>query len=220
MEQNFSQNFDIMTIWGKPDMGDRKGTFGIHYRGINCVKCPFDWVMYQMILHEVQPDLLIEIGSYQGGSALMFSDLMRMYNPNAMVHTVDIAGAEVLPSHPMVTQNPGIKCFDTGYQGYPLEEAVGFSRIMVIDDGSHLYTDCVSAFDRLNHLVGPDSYYVIEDGMMSINPAWEMQFGGGPWRATLDLLEQNPEWETDRKWCDFFGQNATFNPDGYLRRKR
>jgi len=38
MEQNLSQNFDITTIWGKPDLDDRKGCFGIHHRGINCVR--------------------------------------------------------------------------------------------------------------------------------------------------------------------------------------
>ncbi len=204
-----------MTIWGNPDPEKREGVFGVHYRGINCVKCPFDWVIYQMILHEVQPDLLIEIGSYHGGSALMFSDAMKLYNPLSMVHSIDLKA----PSHPLVTDNPNIRFFEGGYQNYPLEAAEGFRKILIIDDASHQYGECLEAFEKFNHLVHPDSYYIIEDGVVSVNSEWAKDFQGGPWQATLQILEKNPHWETDRRWCDFFGTNATFNPDGYLRRR-
>jgi hypothetical protein len=36
--------------------------------------------------------------------------------------------------------------------------------------------------------------------------------------ATENLLRNNPEFVVDRRWTDMFGTNATFNPNGYLKR--
>src|SRR5438094_1904797 len=38
--------------------------------GTDTLKCPFDLWVYQEILYEVQPDLIIETGTWGGGSAL------------------------------------------------------------------------------------------------------------------------------------------------------
>jgi hypothetical protein len=32
-------------------------------------------------------------------------------------------------------------------------------------------------------------------------------------------LPLHPEFFVDRKWCDMFGKNATFNVNGYLKKK-
>jgi len=32
------------------------GHFNVKYRGISAIKCPFDYVMYQMIISELKPD--------------------------------------------------------------------------------------------------------------------------------------------------------------------
>ena len=44
--------FDVHSIY----VGHHK----VSYRGINAIKCPFDYVIYQMILFEVKPDLVID----------------------------------------------------------------------------------------------------------------------------------------------------------------
>ena len=37
------------------------------YRGVKMLKNPFDYLLYQMIINEVKPDLIIEIGTHYGG---------------------------------------------------------------------------------------------------------------------------------------------------------
>lgn len=59
--------------------GIQKGHHNTTYRGVPCVKCPFDYVIYQMIVEEVRPDLIIEIGAFEGGSALYLADLLDNY---------------------------------------------------------------------------------------------------------------------------------------------
>ena len=62
-----------------------------YYRGINFMKNPNDAVIYQMIMHDIRPDLIIEIGTLKGGSALYFADLMTVMGIDGEVHTIDLS---------------------------------------------------------------------------------------------------------------------------------
>ena len=205
------QEFSTSTIYGSPY--ERTGHFGIFYRGINFVKCPFDYVLYQMIVSSVRPDLIIEIGTHEGGGALYLADLLDRNNKGE-VHTIDLFNKEY-PQ--LVESHPRIKKFFGGYQNYNIQEEVNptASKILIIDDGSHTYEDVITAFKKFNHLVSPDSYYIIEDGIISfLSP----DDNNDPHKAIGEILKNYQEFEIAREWCDFFGKNATFNPDGYLRR--
>ncbi|MGZ8552911.1 MAG: CmcI family methyltransferase, partial [Chitinophagaceae bacterium] len=66
--------------------GIDKGHHNTTYKGVRCIKSPFDYVIYQMIIDEVKPDLIIEIGSYEGGNALYLADLLVLYGKGE-IHT-------------------------------------------------------------------------------------------------------------------------------------
>lgn len=203
MGENTTTQFNLKTI--------ENGHHKIKYRGVKNLKCPFDYVMYQMIINEIKPDLIIEIGTFMGGNALYMADLLEIIK-NGEVHTIDI---ENYVESDLVNNHPRIKRFLGGYENYDLSITEGFQKIMVIDDGSHQYLDVLRAFEKFNKVVSTNSYYVIEDGILT-----ELGYGeshhGGPLRAIEEILNNNNEYKIDRSWCDFFGQNATFNPNGYL----
>lgn len=77
------------------------GHFNITYRGVEALRCPFDYVIYQMIICELRPDLLIEIGTNVGGGALYLADLMDNIG-HGLVHTVDLTNhsKEIVRKHP------------------------------------------------------------------------------------------------------------------------
>ena len=56
---NYEMFFDINTI--------SKGHHNVTYRGIKTIKCPFDYVIYQMMIFDLKPDLIIEVGTNHGG---------------------------------------------------------------------------------------------------------------------------------------------------------
>lgn len=202
-------NYNKGTIMGDPI--ERTGHFGVKYRGISYVKCPFDYVLYQMLIEETKPDLVIEIGTFLGGGALYIADIMERLN-KGVVHTIDISINEY---DPLVTENPRIKMFSAGYQGYDLSNTIGFEKILIIDDGSHVYDDVMSAFTKFSHLVTSGSYYIIEDGTIEYSDVYH---NGGPHKAITEIIKDSKKFIIDREWCDFFGKNSTFNPDGYLKR--
>lgn len=203
--------FDLKSIQGSPSY-PRTGHFAVTYRGINYIKCPFDYVVYQMLIEEVRPDLVIEIGTHSGGGALYLSDIVSRWG--GVVHSIDIQNETVQSD--LVIQNPGICLFYEGYQNYDLNLAKGFKNVMVIDDGSHYYTDVIKAFEKFQHLVPINSYYVIEDGIIYFEDS--SAYEGGPLRALEEILSNSSEFEIDRRWTDLFGLNSTFNTNGYLKR--
>jgi cephalosporin hydroxylase len=198
--------FNLNTIVG--------GHHNVTYRGIKMIKNPFDYILYQMIIDEVKPDLIIEVGTNHGGTSLYLLDLMEKYNENCEIHTMDVRTYEM---DILVTSNKKIKRFLGGFENYDVDLAKTFNKILVIDDGSHNYSDVKLSIEKFKDLVSINSYFIVEDGILN-NIGLEDQYNGGPIRAINEFISSNENFIIDRKWCDFFGKNATFNPDGYLKR--
>ena len=196
--------FNVNTL----EVGHHKTT----YKSVPVIKCPFDYILYQMMIFEIKPDLIIEIGAGNGGSALYMADLLDM-NEKGIIHSIDIEdnrwdGAK---SHNR------IKFFLGGYQGYDLKNIENFETILIIEDGSHMYEDVIAALNKFHSFVTKDSYLIIEDGILD-KLGWTKQFKGGPNKAIKEFLSSNDSFIIDRKWCDFFGTNATFNTNGFLKK--
>lgn len=189
-----------------------EGHHKVTYRGIKAIRCPFDYVIYQMIISEIKPDLVIEIGTNIGGGALYIADLMESIG-HGEIHTIDI----IKQSDPILATSSRIKLFTDGWENYNLEDAKGFEKVLVIEDASHIYEDTLSILHKFSPLVSKDSYLIVEDGIVN-ELGLEKEYHGGPLKAIREFMVSNKDFRIDRKWCDMFGKNATFNVNGYLKR--
>jgi cephalosporin hydroxylase len=189
-----------------------KGHHQVTYRGVKAIRCPFDYVMYQMIISEVQPDLIIEIGTRKGGGAYYMADLLNSLG-RGVVHTIDIVDEveSIIKKHERIT------FFTEGWLGYDLELTKNFDKILIIEDASHMYEDTIGVLNKFHSVVSKDSYFIVEDGIIN-ELGLEKKYDGGPLRAIREFLPRHPEYIVDRKWCDMFGKNATFNVNGYLKK--
>lgn len=189
-----------------------KGHHKITYRGIKAIKCPFDYLIYQMIIFDVKPDLVIEIGTNVGGGTLYIADLLDIIG-KGVIHTIDILDKV----HPMIKEHNRIEFFDDGWESYDISLTDKFEKILIIEDASHMYSDTLGILNKFYNIVSKDSYFIIEDGIIN-ELGLESEFNGGPLKAIREFLPNHPEYIVDRKWCDLFGLNATFNVNGYLKR--
>lgn len=201
--ENNKIHFDVNSIY----IGHHLMT----YRGVECLKCPFDYVMYQMIISEVKPDLIIEIGTNQGGSALYMADLMNAIGKGE-IHTIDVDDK----SNNISKEHNRIKFFHDGWENYDLKLAAGFEKIIVIEDSSHEYQNTLNVMSTFAPLVTRDSYLIVEDGIAN-ELGMKKRFQGGPIRAIEEFMLNNPNFILDKKWLNMFGKNATFNIKGYLK---
>ena len=189
------------------------GHFHVAYKGVPAIKCPFDYVLYQMLIWEVQPDLIIEIGTNKGGSALYLADLLEL-NKKGVLHTIDLSVNEEDAS---LLSHPRIKVYKDGFMNYDTSILSKYETILVIEDGPHTYEDTLAALHKFSQFVSKNSYFIAEDGIVS-ELGREKEFNGGPQKAISEFLKKNSNFIIDRKWCDFFGINATFNVNGYLKK--
>ncbi len=88
---------------------------------------------------------------------------------------------------------------------------------MVIDDGSHDYSDVASVLQKFKDVVSIGSYFVVEDGGLDF-VGWKKNYNGGPTRAIKEFLKNQGNYASDIAFENYFGRNSTNNPRGYLKR--
>lgn len=186
------------------------------WRGLICSKNPFDLALYPILLWERKPATIIEIGSKDGGSALWLADTCAQFGFDVQIISVDInQRAKVRQKNIEFLQG----------DGRHLEKVLTDERmrslprpLLVIEDADHHYLTTLAVLQFMDRHMAADEYLLIEDGICnSFNN--EARYDGGPIRAIAEFLGEQPlRYEIDTRFCDFFGYNVTWNPNGYLRR--
>lgn len=78
---------------------------GTGYIGVPTLKNPLDFWGYQEIIHQLKPDVIVEIGNHCGGSALALVHLLDNIGHGRII-AVDIDQSRI---HPKVRERPRIK---------------------------------------------------------------------------------------------------------------
>lgn len=194
----------------------QKGTMSYEWKGIPCLKNPFDLALYQLLLWRQKPRTLIEIGSNKGGSALWFADMAEALGFEMNVISLDIVPVEGV-THKRID-------FRTG-DGRKLEavfspgELASLPRpLLVIEDASHDYDQSLATLRFFDLVMRPGEYLIMEDGIIEAMEAAD-RYQGGPSKAIGEFLEEaSGRYEIDTGYCDYFGYNVTWNTNGYLKR--
>jgi cephalosporin hydroxylase len=185
-----------------------------YWRGARVIKCPLDLWIYQELISELRPDLVIETGTMYGGSAFYFASILDLVGHGEIL-TVDRNHREGRPEHPRITYMSGRSSTDPGVLAEVGERAAGKDTVMVLLDSNHKAQHVLQELRSYHPLVTPGSYLVVEDTNINGHPV-EDTFGPGPMEALRVFLGENDDFEIDRE-CEKF--LLTFNPDGWLRRK-
>lgn len=60
------------------------------WKGIHLDKSPLEFALYPMLLYDLQPKTIIELGSLTGGSAVWLADHVAMFDVESQVYSIDI----------------------------------------------------------------------------------------------------------------------------------
>lgn len=180
-----------------------------HWRGRRVIQCPMDLMVYQKIIQDTRPHIIVETGTNEGGLALFLMDVSI-----AKIITVDhrYAGLEAWRDR--------IQCvFGDSIAMYPhIEELVQplarSLRTMVILDTNHRAAHVRKELALYSQLVSPGCYLIVCDTHFNGHPI-ALDFGPGPYEAVHEFVESHREFVIDRSRES---QVLTFNPDGFLRR--
>ncbi len=81
------------------------------WRGVPALKCPLDLWIYQEILFETKPDLILETGTYGGGSAYYLASICDLLGAGTVM-TIDLDPQPGLPEHERITYVTGSSVAD------------------------------------------------------------------------------------------------------------
>jgi cephalosporin hydroxylase len=182
--------------------------------GTDVLKCPLDLWVYQELLHEVQPDWIIETGTAFGGSASYLATICAVLG-RGQVLTIDPVEREGRPANPRIHYLRGLST-DPAILATVAERVAGSTAVLVLLDSDHSYANVLAELRAYHRFVTPGSYCVVEDGNVGGHPV-AREFGAGPVEAVRDFLAETDAFEIDRAREKFY---LTFNPSGYLRRIR
>jgi cephalosporin hydroxylase len=185
-----------------------------YWMGVSAQKCPLDLWVYQEILHESRPDLIVETGTHSGGSALFFASMCDLLGRGEVV-TIDVQPRDNRPSHPRITYLTG-SSIDPAMVTEVRRRIAPAARVMVVLDSDHSQGHVEAELAAYAPLVTVDSYLVVEDTNVNGHPVLP-GFGPGPMEAVERFLSEHVEFVVDR------GREKLlmgFNPGGWLRRIR
>ena len=177
------------------------------YRGVPLIKNPLDFALYHLLLWNLKPRTILEIGSFSGGSAAWMGDLLNTYGIDGHVYSVDLNPVTWI-QHPRVTflagnaQQLEATFHDAGLRSLP-------RPWLVIDDADHSYASTAAIMKFFHPYLDAGDYLLVEDGLSH----------GGVVKAIQEFwVQHQSEYEIDSDYCDFYGYNMTCLVNGFLKK--
>jgi len=211
------------------------------YCGIPTMRCPNDTWVYQEIIWERKPDVIIEIGTYCGGLALALAHMLDNMFPACSVVDSNTgerltmrcahSGSEIFYKRviavdidltPARQHNPKPHERITFLEGsgvklFPQIKAMisPEERVMVIEDSSHFTENTLAVLRTYEPLIKVGDYMIVEDTLVRHGLDEGPAAGHGPWEGIEKFLVENKNFVSDRSRENFI---LTWNPTGFLKR--
>lgn len=186
------------------------------WMGTRIQKNPLDLFIYAEILHEVKPKLVIETGTFYGGSAIFWADLMALIHGGngGKVISIDPAPQDIPETNRNIEFIRGSSTDDniTEYVSELVWSSGG--PVLVNLDSLHDKTHVLNEMEIYHRWVTPGSYMIVEDGIINGHPT-HPEYGPGPYEACEEFLANHPEFIADR---DRERMMITANPLGFLKK--
>jgi cephalosporin hydroxylase len=189
------------------------------FLGIPIQKNPCDLWMVQQIIYETKPDVIVETGTFRGGSALFFAHTLSGTGLHeSKVLTVDIEDAcreaATLPlweKHVKFIQGSST---DPKVVEWFREQCQG-KRVMVVLDSMHEKDHVLKELEMYSPLVTPGCYLIVEDSNSDGVPVFPGSVGP---TAAIQAFLPTPAGQQFTQDVSREAMVLTFNPGGWLKK--
>jgi cephalosporin hydroxylase len=200
------------------------------YAGIPMLKFPEDLRVYEHILWLGRVDVVLELGTQHGGSALWFRDRLRtlaayghIQRPHVLSMDLDVTEARRQLAQADPAYEDEITLIEGDVRDASVTETVSGlvesgASCLVVEDLAHTYETTMAALRAFSGLVQPGGFFVVEDGCvdveeMRLHPDWPR----GVLPAVHDWLSSSQgRGFRQRRDLELYG--ITCHPEGFLQR--
>lgn len=189
----------------------------VRYFGHPTMKSVSDLWNYQEIIFDLKPTLIVEMGTYAGGSALYFSHLLKNMKGRRHLLTVDVT-RDAIP--PEIMQDSDIEfmlassCSGEVSQRIKALQKEFPGPMFIILDSDHSKKHVLAEMIMLRSLTRAGDYLIVEDSNINghpVLPGW----GLGPYEAIEEYETKYPDdYRHDDERENKFG--FTFAVRGFL----
>jgi cephalosporin hydroxylase len=181
------------------------------YFGVQTLKNPLDFWIYQELITDLRPDVIIEVGNRFGGSALALAHICDLMGKGRIIG-LDVDHEQLSPvtrAHQRITLLEGDACGSF----HRVQEMIGpEEQVLVIEDSSHTYENTLNVLNTFSSLVKPGGYFIVEDSIchhgLTVGPT------PGPFEAIEAFVAARSNFIIDRTREAFM---ITWNPKGFLK---
>ena len=191
---------------------------GTRFLGINTMKSVSDMWNYQEIITELKPAVIIEFGSFAGGSAIFFNLIGHAVNPDVRILSVDIDHS-LLDAH--TRHYPDIEFLESSSTAENVAIRIADIRrdnpgpAFFILDSDHSKGHVLSEMLSIRDTLQKGDYVVVEDANINGHPI-ARHWGPGPYEAMEEYFQRFPDdYSRDIEREQKFG--FTFATGGFLK---
>ncbi|AUB66780.1 cephalosporin hydroxylase [Bacillus cereus] len=190
-------------IWG---YGNTK------WLGYPIQKYPADLLLYQEIIYEIQPDVIIECGTCNGGSSLFLCSMLDLIDKGTVL-SIDVDPQPNLPTHKRLSYLKASSTSELALQ--TVKDMISpKDTVLIILDSDHSKQHVLQELQLYHSFVTKGSYLIVEDTNINGHPVLP-DFGPGPMEAVEEFLKNNNDYIIDETKHKFL---ISFNPNGYLKK--
>jgi cephalosporin hydroxylase len=186
--------------------------FGTRFLGIQTLKYPTDLWVYQEIIAETLPDVIVETGTWHGGSALFMASICDALGHGRVI-TIDTEPGDPLPEHPRIAHLRG-SSVASDLLSAVRELVRDAGSVMVILDADHRCAHVLAELEAYAEVVTVGQYLIVEDTNVNGNPVLPAH-GPGPAEAVREFLRRDGRFRVENARERLL---LTANPGGFLRR--
>ena len=197
-----------------------RGVMTSRWFGILTWQHPFDLWVTQEIMTEVAPDLVVEAGTFRGGSSIIWAMMLEHINPTGTVVTIDIEDKRVERAKNMPIYKRKVT-FLHGSSTAPdivaqVKQRAEGKKVLLILDSLHTKDHVLDELRAYWQIVPVGSYIIVQDSVIGGHPIAPNR-GPGPWEAVEAFMKENDHFVIDKARERFL---LTNNPNGFLKRVR
>jgi cephalosporin hydroxylase len=188
-----------------------------HWNLVRAQQNPNDAWIIQEIISETKPDIIIEAGTYYGGSALMWATILEQVNPQGKIYTIDIEDHTAEAKLRSIWQNKVEFILASSTDKAVVERLANIAkdkRVLVILDSDHSKNHVLAELNLYAAMVNKGSYIIVQDTNVNGHPAYS-DFGPGPMEAVHEFLSTNKDFQIDKSRERLL---FTMYPNGYLKK--
>lgn len=177
-----------------------------HFHGIQTWQNPFDVWVTQELIFETKPDLILETGTFRGGSSIMWAMYLEQVSPEGRVITIDIHDKRVeeAKNDPLAKKVDFLLGSSTGPKIVAeVKRRAKGKRVLAILDSLHTKEHVAEELAAYAELIPVGGYIIVQDTPV------------GGIDAVHEFVAANDDFEIDKSRERLL---YTINVDGFLKR--